>query len=131
MSGDSSRPEGAFVLMLMQSTFWTAAGLSALPFVLAGEPYMAVAAGASFTVAAATAGLATGVVWQRGWARRWTLVLESVCLAGAALQQLLPIGANHGSVALLVNLMLPAAVIVLLRGRRMRARFGIRPGRPG
>jgi hypothetical protein len=37
-----------------------------------------------------------------------------VCLGGAILQQLLPIGANHGSVALLVNVALPAAVIALM-----------------
>jgi len=41
-------------------------------------------------------------------------VLESLCLAGGLAQQLLPIGANHGSVALLVNLALPAAVVALL-----------------
>jgi hypothetical protein len=35
----------------------------------------------------------------------------------------LPIGANKGPVALLVNVGLPAAVILLLRGKRMRAEF--------
>jgi len=32
----TSRPEAVFVLMLMQATFWAAAALSALPFVLGG-----------------------------------------------------------------------------------------------
>ena len=115
---ESSRPEAAFVLMLMQATFWIAAGLSSLPFVLAGEPYMLVLAGFTYGLAALTIGLAIGAVMRRRRARRWILVLESVCLGGALLQQVLPIGANHGSVALLVNIALPAAVIILLWGNK-------------
>jgi hypothetical protein len=119
---ESSRPEAAFVLMLMQATFWIAAGVSSLPFVLAGEPFMLLLASVSVGLAALTVGLAAGVVMRRRGARRWTLVLESMCLGGAVLQQLLPIGANHGSVALLVNLVVPAAVIVLLwRNKRAKA----------
>jgi hypothetical protein len=120
---ESSRPEAAFVLMLMQATFWFAAGLSALPFALAREIYMALLASGSFGLAAIALGLAVGLVYRRRGARRWTLALESVCLAGGILEQVLPIGANHGSVALLVNIALPAAVIVLIRGKRMRERF--------
>ena len=37
----SSRPEAAFVLLLLQSLFWLIAGLSAAPFVLGGEIHMA------------------------------------------------------------------------------------------
>lgn len=111
---ESSRPEAAFVLMLMQATFWIAAALSALPFVLGAEPYMLLLGAISFGLAALAIGLAIGVVLRRRGARRWTLVLEAVCLVGSLLQQVLPIGANHGSVALLVNVVLPAAVIVLL-----------------
>ena len=40
MNKESSRPEGAFVLLLMQATFWAIAGLSAFPFVLGGEVFM-------------------------------------------------------------------------------------------
>jgi hypothetical protein len=127
---ESSRPEAAFVLMLMQSTFWGAAGISSLPFVLAGEPYMLLLASLTFGLAALGLGLAAGVVMRRRGARRATLILECVCLGGAALQQVLPIGANHGSVSLLVNLVLPAAVVLLLRGSRMRARFGITAPQP-
>ncbi len=58
------------------------------------------------------------------------MALESACLAGALLQLALPIGANHGSVALLVNVALPAAVILLLRGKRMRTHFGISAAQP-
>ena len=111
---ESSRPEAAFVLMLMQATFWIAAAMSALPFVLGGEPFMLLIAAFSFGLAALAIGLAIGDVMRRRGARRWTLVLEGVCLVGSLLQQVLPIGANHGSVALLVNVVLPAAVVVLL-----------------
>ena len=122
---ETSRPEAAFVLMLMQATFWSAAGLSALPFVLGGEPYMLLLASGSFGLAALALGLATGLVLRRRGARRWTLALETVSLAGALLQQLIPVGANHGPVALLVDVVLPLAVILLVRGKRMRAHFGI------
>ena len=116
MRDESSRPEAAFVLMLMQATFWIAAGLSSLPFVLAGEPYLLVLAGLTYGLAALTIGLAIGAVMRRRGARRWILALESLCLLGAILQQVLPIGANHGSVSLLVNVALPATVIILVWG---------------
>ncbi len=110
----TSRPEAAFVLMLMQATFWAAAALSALPFVLAGEVFMPLLSVATFGLAAAAIALAVGVVYRRPGARRWALLLESLCLVGGVAQQVLPIGANHGSVALLVNVALPAAIVVLL-----------------
>ena len=125
MSEETSRPEAAFVLLLMQATFWIAAGISGLPFVLGGEIYMLALAAASFVLAAVSLVLAVGLVRRRRRARRWVLVLEWACLIGSLLQLLLPIGANHGAVALLVNLGLPVAVILLLRGHRMRALFGI------
>jgi len=58
----SSRPEGAFVLMLMQATFWVAAGISAFPFVLAGETFMALLGLASLVLAAAACVLAIGLI---------------------------------------------------------------------
>jgi hypothetical protein len=51
------------------------------------------------------------------------LALEILCLIGSALVLLLPIGANRGPVALLVNVALPAAVIWLLWGKRTRSLF--------
>jgi len=122
----TSRPEAAFVLLLMQATFWLLAGISALPFVLGGEPYMLLLAALSFALAAFTVLAAVGLVRQRRWAWRAALVIAWICLAGSMLQLVVPIGANRGPVALLVNVVLPAAVILLLRGRAMRARFGIR-----
>jgi hypothetical protein len=41
-----------------------------------------------------------------------------ICLFGTALLLLVPIGFNGGPVSLLVNVLLPVAVIVLLRKER-------------
>jgi hypothetical protein len=112
----SSRPEAAFVLLSVQSLLWAMAGLSAIPFALAGEVYMLGLGIASLLLALGTCLLAIGVVWRRRTARRWVLVLEVVCLVGSLLILVLPIGANHGPVALMTNVALPIAVIVLLRG---------------
>src|SRR5436305_10694058 len=114
MDETTSRPEAAFVLMLMQATFWAAAALSALPFVLGGEVFMPALSIATFGLAGATLGLAVGVVHRRPGARRWALALESLCLVGGLAQQRLPSGANHGHVALLVHVVMPAAVVVLM-----------------
>jgi len=123
MKTGTSRPEGAFVLLLFQATFWFAAGLSAFPFALAGEIWMVGLGFASWLLASLAALLAIALIWRRRHARRLAIVLEIVCLAGAILQLVLPIGANHGPVALLVNVALPAVVIWLLWGKRMRAEF--------
>jgi hypothetical protein len=123
MSDRSSRPEAAFVLMLLQSTFWFAAGVSAFPFLLAGEVWMAALGIASFVLAAVGCLLAIGLIRRSRRARRWTLRLEGACLAGSVLLMALPIGANRGPVSLMVNVALPFAVFALLRGRRMRAAF--------
>jgi hypothetical protein len=114
----SSRPEAAFVLLAMQSLLWAIAGLSAIPFALAGEVFMLGLGIASMLLALATCLLAIGVLWRRRRARRWVLVLETVCVVGSLLLLLLPIGANHGPVTLMTNLALPIAVIALLRKPR-------------
>ena len=116
----TSRPEAAFVLLLMQATFWLLAGISALPFVLGGEVFMLVLASISIALAAVTVLSAVFVVRRSRWARRTILILESLCVLGSLLLLLLPLGANRGPVSLLVNLVLPLAVIVLLAKR-----FGI------
>lgn len=114
----SSRPEAAFVLLVVQSLLWAVAGLSAIPFALAGEVYMLGLSIASLLLALATCLLAIGVLWRRRRARRWVLALEILCVVGSLLLLLLPIGANHGPVALMTNVALPIAVIALLRGQR-------------
>jgi hypothetical protein len=114
----SNRPEAAFVLLLMQALLWTVAGISALPFALAGEIFMVGLGMASLLLALATCLMAIGILWRRKRARRWAFWLEIACLAGSLLLLVLPIGANHGPVALMTNVVLPLAVIVLLRKPR-------------
>lgn len=133
MNMTTSRPEGAFVLLLMQSTFWMIAGLSAFPFALAGEKAMAGLGLASMLLALFTCLLGIGVLWRRRWARGWGIGLEAACLIGGLLVLVAPIGANNGPVALLVNVALPVAVIWLLRGKQMRVLFdssAVMPGTP-
>lgn len=120
---DSSRPEAAFVLLLMQSTFWLTAGISAFPFVLAGEVWMLALGFASFVLAVAGYLLAIGLVRRSRRSRRIVLALEVICLLGSALLLAVPIGTNRGIVSLMVNIALPVAVIVLLRGKKVRAAF--------
>jgi hypothetical protein len=121
---DTSRPEIAYVLLLIQAIFWMVAGLSALPFVLGGEIHMLGLGLATLLLALFVCLVGIGILWRRRWARRVAIWLEAICLAGSALLLLLPIGANHGPVGLLTNLVLPGAVIWLLWGRRSRAVFG-------
>ena len=110
----SSRPEAAFVLLLMQSLFWLIAGLSAAPFALGGEIHMAALALATMVFALATLLVGVGVLWRRRRARALAIGLEVTCLAGTALLLIVPIGFNDGPVSLLVNAVLPVAVILLL-----------------
>jgi hypothetical protein len=119
----TSRPEGAFVLLIMQATFWVAAGISAFPFVLAGEAFMAGLGAASLLLACFACLLAIGLIRRGRRARRWAIALETVCLVGSLLLLAVPLGANRGPVSLLVNVVLPLVVIVLLRGKKMRAAF--------
>jgi len=123
MKTGTSRPEGAFVLMLFQAIFWFAAGLSAFPFALAGEIWMFALGLVTWLLALLVLMLGIALVWRRRRARRLAMALQVVCLAGTLVQLLLPIGANHGPVALMVNVALPVAVIWLLWGRKMRAEF--------
>jgi hypothetical protein len=50
--------------------------------------------------------------------RRWVIGLEITCLVGSLLLLVLPIGANHGPVALMTNVALPIALVLLLRKPR-------------
>ena len=106
------------MLLLLQAQFWFIAGISAVPFALAGETSMAGLSLASMLLAMCTLLLAIGVLWRRRWARGWVIALEVVCLAGSAVLLVLPIGFNRGLVSVMVNVVLPVAVIVLLRKDR-------------
>jgi hypothetical protein len=107
-----------FVLLVMQSMLWTIAGVSAIPFALAGEVFMVGLGLASLLLALATCLLAIGVLWRRRRARRWVFALEITSLVGSVILLLLPIGSNHGPVALMTNLALPIAVVLLLRKQK-------------
>ena len=103
------------MLLLMQGLFWLIAGISAAPFVLGGEVFMAALSVATMLLALATLLVGIGVLWRRRRARGLAVALEVVCLFGSAVLLLLPIGFNGGPVSLMVNVALPIAVIVLLR----------------
>jgi len=118
LTHSSSRPEAAFVLLVMQALLWTIAGISAIPFAIAGEVYMLGLGLASLLLALATCLLAIGILWRRSRARRWAMRLEITCLAGSLLLLAVPVGANHGPVAWMTNVALPVALIVLLRKPR-------------
>jgi hypothetical protein len=98
----------------MQAIFWAMAGISAIPFGIAGERSMFILGLASVVLAQGTIFIAIAILWRRRWARRVTFVIEGICLAGALSLMALPIGANHGLVAWLTNVGLPMAVVIVL-----------------
>ncbi len=104
--------------MLLQSLCWLIAGLSAAPFALGGEPLMAVLSTATVLFALFTCLVAIAILWRRLWAWRVAVTLEVLSVLGAAALLQLPIGSNQGPVSLLVNVVLPLAVVALLGGRR-------------
>lgn len=103
------------MLLLMQAVSWAIAGLSAIPFAFAGELAMLGLGLATLLLALGVSFVAIGVVWRRRWARRVALAVEGVCFFGSLVLLVLPVGTNHGPVALLTNVAMPLAVIVLLR----------------
>ena len=125
----SSRPEAAFVLLLMQSLFWLIAGISAVPFAVAGEVHMAGLAVATMLLALGTLLCAIGVLWRRQAARGIAIALEVLCLFGSAVLFLVPIGFNRGLVSILVNAVLPIAMIVLLSKDSAASRSSLTPRR--
>lgn len=123
MNTETSRPEAAFVLLLLQATFWAGTALSAFPFALAGELFMIALGFATLMLAMSAVLLGAGLIRRRPRARSWTVRLEAVCVIGYVLALAIPIGTNHGPVAVTVNAVLPLAVILLVRGKKMRAAF--------
>jgi hypothetical protein len=99
----------------MQTLFWFIAAVSAVPFAIAGERFMTGLALVTLLLALATFLTGLGVLNRRRGARRNAIVLEVICLFGSALLLLAPIGFNGGLVSIMVNVLLPLAVIVLLR----------------
>ncbi len=124
----AERAEIASVLLVIQGTLFLLAGLTALPFGIV-EPLMRIEGLVTLLLAIATYVLARGVRRQRRWARRWTIVLEVLSLLGSLLLAVLPIGAVRGPVPLLTNLVLPAAIVILLVRRSRNLFAGAEPGR--
>jgi hypothetical protein len=117
----TSAAEIASVLVVVQASFSLMAGVSAIPFAIV-EPGFRVLAVVTILMAAAMFWLARNLRRGRRWAWRWLVSLEVLSLAMTALLSLLPIGTIRGPVPLLVNLVIPAAVVVLLAAARSDAR---------
>jgi hypothetical protein len=111
----------ASVLVVVQASFSLVAGLSAIPFAIV-EPGFRVLAVVTILIAAGMFWLARNLRHGRRWAWRWLVTLEVLSLAMTALLSLLPIGAIRGPVPVLVNLMIPMAVVVLLAAAKSDAR---------
>jgi hypothetical protein len=108
-----STAEIASVLVVVQASFTLMAGLSAIPFAIV-EPGLRVLAVVTILMAAAMFWWASNLRRGRRWAWRWLVSLEVLSLAMTALLSMLPIGTIRGPVPLLVNLVMPTAVLVLL-----------------
>ena len=122
----SSAPEIASVLLVTQASLSLVAGLSAIPFGIV-EPGFRVLSLITILVAIGMFWLARNLRRQRRWARGWVTGLEASSLVVSLLLTLVPIGAMRGPVPVLVNLVLPAAVLWLLWSRSGRAVFA-QPG---
>lgn len=112
----------ASVLLVIQGSLFLVAGLSALPFGIV-EPSMRGEGLATIVLAAACFMLARGIGRRRRWARKSTLVLEILGMAANLLLLLLPIGALRGPVPFLTNLLLPAAIVIMVMTRASRLEF--------
>lgn len=117
-----SAPEIASVLLVTQASLSLVAGLSALPFSIV-EPGFRAIGPATILIAIGMFWLARNLRRQRRWAHRWVIGLEAVSLVASLLLALLPIGAVRGPVPVLVNLVLPAAVLGALLSRAGRRAF--------
>ena len=115
-------PDIVSVIVVTQASFLLMAGLIALPFGIV-EPGYRVLGLLTIGIASAMFWLARGIGRQQRWARRWVIALESMSLLASLLLMVIPIGAMRGPVPVLVNLVLPAAVLWLLLSRSGRASF--------
>jgi len=113
--------EIASVLVAVQASLSLVAGLSALPFAIV-EPGFRVLGVVTILLASAMFWLARNLRRGHRWAWCWLVTLEVLSLAITALLTLLPIGAIRGPVPVLVNLVIPIAVVVLLAAAKSDAR---------
>lgn len=120
-SPNGSAAEIASVLVVVQASLSLVAGLSAIPFAIV-EPGFRVLSVVTILMATAMFWLARELRRGRRWAWRWLVTLEILSLAMTALLSLLPIGIIRGPVPVLVNLVIPMAVLVLLAAATSDAR---------
>ena len=120
-STDNSAREIASVLVVVQASLSLVAGLSAIPFAVV-EPGFRVLSLVTILIAAAMFWFARSLRRGRRWAWRWLVGMEILSLVVTSLLSLLPIGAIRGPVPVLVNLVIPLAVLVLLAAARSDAR---------
>jgi len=121
-----SRLDIAGVLVVLQASLSLTAGLSAIPFGIV-EPGFRVLSVVTIVVAGMMFWLARNLRRGRRWAWRGLLTLEVLSLTITVLLTLLPIGTIRGPVPVLVNLVIPWAVLVLLASGSRRS-AGPRPG---
>ncbi|HEY9286574.1 MAG TPA: hypothetical protein VIT43_00970 [Candidatus Dormibacteraeota bacterium] len=114
---NSERAELASVMVVLQACFSITAALIALPFAVV-EPGFRALGLLTIGVGAAMLWLARELRRQSRGARRCLIAIESISLLASTLLMLLPIGAVRGPVPLLVNIVLPLAVLVLVRAPR-------------
>ena len=126
MTATDSRVEIAGVLVVLQASFSLVAGLSAIPFGIV-EPGFRVLSVVTILVAAMMFWLARNLRRGRRWAWRWLVLVEVLSLTVTALLAQLPVGTIRGPVPVLVNLVIPWAVLVLLASGSSRS-AGPRPG---
>src|SRR3989442_433047 len=121
-----SRLDIAGVLVVLQASLSLTAGLSAIPFGIV-EPGFRVLSVVTIVVAGMMFWLSRNLRRGRRWAWRGLLTLEVLSLTITVLLTLLPIGTIRGPVPVLVNLVIPWAVLVLLASGSRRS-AGPRPG---
>ena len=115
-----SRIEVAGVLVVLQASLSLIAGLSAIPFGIV-EPGFRVLSVLTILIAVMMFWLARNLRRGRRWAWRWLVSVEVVSLTITVLLTLLPIGTIRGPVPVLVNLVIPWAVLVLLASGSSRS----------
>ena len=113
MTPTESRLEIAGVLVVLQASLSLTAGLSAIPFGIV-EPGFRVLSVVTIVVAILMFWLARNLRRGRRWAWGGLVTLEVLSLTITVLLTLLPIGTIRGPVPVLVNLVIPWAVLVLL-----------------
>lgn len=118
---DTGSGDVTYVLLLLQGAMALLSGLAMLLFMQGNPLVLPIALGTPallFVVAA-------GVVRNRRWARRVAIVVESLILAGFAVSLLIgllpPIDFSINLLTLITNLVLPVALIRLLRRSRLVA----------